>query len=178
MSCVSRCARSTIGENSDTDATIGQHRLSVLQPLQPPPCHTTRSPRVTHQAARACATDSQTRQRACSLRLALIGVALVARHYRLEPPYCAASRVAREHMGCAITAVNRHVARRHRLLGRCRVSLYFLQLLKAVLAPSIDFGLLNPLAVRGLDVQGKLAPARRGRTRQEGRDLWKDTKKK
>jgi hypothetical protein len=61
-------------------------------------------------------------------------------------------------MGCAITAVNRHVARRHRLLGRCRVSLYFLQLLKAVLAPSIDFGLLNPLAVRGLDVQGKLAP--------------------
>jgi hypothetical protein len=44
------------------------------------------------------------------------------------------------------------------LLGRCRVSVDFLQLLKAILAPSIDFGLLNPLAVRGLDVQGKLAP--------------------
>jgi hypothetical protein len=38
------------------------------------------------------------------------------------------------------------------------VSLDFLQLLKAILAPSIDFGLLNPLAVRGLDVYGKLAP--------------------
>jgi hypothetical protein len=44
------------------------------------------------------------------------------------------------------------------LLGRDRVSLDFLQLLKAILAPSIDFGLLNPLAVRGLDVQGKFAP--------------------
>jgi hypothetical protein len=33
-----------------------------------------------------------------------------------------------------------------------------LQLLKVILAPSIDFGLLNPLAVRGLDVRGRLAP--------------------
>jgi hypothetical protein len=38
------------------------------------------------------------------------------------------------------------------------VSLDFLQLLKSILAPSIDFGLLNPVAIRGLDVQGKLAP--------------------
>ena len=38
------------------------------------------------------------------------------------------------------------------------MSLDFLQLLKAILAPSINFVLLNPLAVRGLDVQGKLAP--------------------
>jgi hypothetical protein len=39
-----------------------------------------------------------------------------------------------------------------------RMSLDCLQFLKAILAPSIDFGLLNPLAVRRLDVQGKLAP--------------------
>jgi hypothetical protein len=38
------------------------------------------------------------------------------------------------------------------------LSLDYLLLLEAILAPSIDFGLLNPLAVRGLDVQGKLAP--------------------
>jgi hypothetical protein len=31
-------------------------------------------------------------------------------------------------------------------------------LLKAILAPSIDFELFNPLAVGGLDVQCKLAP--------------------
>jgi hypothetical protein len=38
------------------------------------------------------------------------------------------------------------------------VGLNYLQLLKAILAPSIDFGLLNPLAGRGLDVQGSFAP--------------------
>jgi hypothetical protein len=38
------------------------------------------------------------------------------------------------------------------------VGLNYLQLLKAILAPSIDFGLLNPVAIRGLDVQGTLAP--------------------
>jgi hypothetical protein len=38
------------------------------------------------------------------------------------------------------------------------VGLNYLQLLKAILAPSIDFALLNPLAGRGLDVQGRLAP--------------------
>ena len=59
-------------------------------------------------------------------------------------------------MRCAITAGSR--PRRQRLLGRARVSLDFLQLLKSILAPSIDFGLLNPVAIRGLDVQGKLAP--------------------
>ena len=45
-----------------------------------------------------------------------------------------------------------------RLLGRGRMSLDCLQFLKAILAPSIDFGLLNPLAVRGFNVQGRLAP--------------------
>jgi hypothetical protein len=59
-------------------------------------------------------------------------------------------------------------------LGRDRVSLDFLQLLKAILAPSINFVLLNPLAIRDLDVQGN---CRRGHTRQEGRDLLKDMKK-
>jgi hypothetical protein len=39
-----------------------------------------------------------------------------------------------------------------------RESLDNLLLLKAILAPSIDFGLLNPLAVRGFNVQGRLAP--------------------
>jgi hypothetical protein len=34
----------------------------------------------------------------------------------------------------------------------------YIQFLKAILAPSINFGLLNPLAVGRLDVQGKLAP--------------------
>jgi hypothetical protein len=32
------------------------------------------------------------------------------------------------------------------------------QLLEAILAPSIDFGLLNSFATGGLDVQCKLAP--------------------
>jgi len=59
-------------------------------------------------------------------------------------------------MRCAITAGSH--PRRQRLLGRARVTLDFLQLLEAILAPSIDFGLLNPVAIRGLDVQGKLAP--------------------
>ena len=38
------------------------------------------------------------------------------------------------------------------------MNLNYPQLRKAILAPSIDFGLLNPLAGRGLDVQGRLAP--------------------
>ncbi len=38
------------------------------------------------------------------------------------------------------------------------MSLDYIQFLKAILAPSIDFGLLNPLAVRCLNVQGKVAP--------------------
>jgi hypothetical protein len=38
-----------------------------------------------------------------------------------------------------------------------RMSLGY-QLLEAILAPLIDFGLFNPLAVGGLDIQCKLAP--------------------
>ena len=38
------------------------------------------------------------------------------------------------------------------------MSLDCLPFLKAISAPSIDFGLLNPLAIRRLDVLGKLAP--------------------
>ena len=40
-----------------------------------------------------------------------------------------------------------------------RRGLNYLQLLKAISAPPIDFGLLNPLPIRCLDIQGKLAPS-------------------